>query len=35
MAAGISGTVMNGSDIVEAMDADQPAKKRGPYKKSA
>ena len=33
MAAGISETVMNWSDIVEAMDADQPAKKRGPYKK--
>jgi IS1 family transposase len=35
MAAGISETVMNWSDIVEAMDADQPAKKRGPYKKTA
>jgi IS1 family transposase len=34
MAAGISETVMNWSDIVEAMDADQPSKKRGPYKKS-
>ena len=34
MAAGISETVMNWSDIVEAMDADQPAKKRGPYKKT-
>jgi len=33
MAAGISETVMNWSDIVEAMDADQPAKKRGAYKK--
>lgn len=33
MAAGISETVMNWSDIVEAMDADQPAKKRGRYKK--
>jgi IS1 family transposase len=35
MAAGISETVMNWSDIVEAMDADQPAKKRGSYKKTA
>jgi IS1 family transposase len=34
MAAGISETVMNWSDIVKAMDADQPAKKRGPYKKA-
>ncbi len=34
MAAGISQTVLNWSDIVEAMDADQPAKKRGPYKKT-
>lgn len=34
MAAGLSDTVMNWSDIVEAMDADQPAKKRGPYKKA-
>lgn len=34
MAAGISETVMNWSDIVEAMDADQSAKKRGPYKKT-
>jgi hypothetical protein len=25
---------MNWSDIVEAMDAEQPAKKRGPYKKT-
>jgi hypothetical protein len=33
MAAGISETVMDWSDIVEMMDADQPAKKRGPYKK--
>jgi IS1 family transposase len=33
MAAGISETVMDWSDIVEATDADQPAKKRGPYKK--
>jgi IS1 family transposase len=35
MAAGLSQTVMNWTDIVEAMDADTPAKKRGPYKKSA
>ena len=34
MAAGISETVRNWSDIVEAMDVDQPAKKRGPYKKT-
>lgn len=34
MAAGISETVMNWSDIVEATDADQPAKKRWPYEKS-
>ena len=34
MAAGISETVMNWSDIVEAMDADKPAKKRGPYRKT-
>ena len=34
MAAGLSDTVMDWSQIVEAMDADQPAKKRGPYKKS-
>jgi hypothetical protein len=34
MASGLSETVMDWSDIVEAMDADQPAKKRGPYKKS-
>ena len=25
---------MNWTDIVEAKDADQPAKKRGPYKKT-
>lgn len=35
MAAGLSQTVMNWTDIVEAMDADVPAKKRGPYKKRA
>lgn len=34
MAANISETVMSWSDIVEAMDADQPAKKRGPHKKA-
>jgi IS1 family transposase len=34
MAAGLSETVMDWSDIVEAMDADTPAKKRGPYKKA-
>ena len=34
MAAGISKTVMDWSDIVEMMDADQPTKKRGPYKKA-
>ncbi|MGA2411413.1 MAG: IS1 family transposase [Candidatus Binataceae bacterium] len=33
MAAGLSQTVMDWSEIVEAMDADVPAKKRGPYKK--
>jgi IS1 family transposase len=33
MAAGLSDTVMTWEQIVEAMDADQPAKKRGPYKK--
>ncbi|MCA3612648.1 MAG: hypothetical protein IOC55_09595 [Methylobacterium sp.] len=35
MAAGLSQTIMGWTDIVEAMDADTPAKKRGPYKKSA
>jgi hypothetical protein len=35
MASGLSETVINWSDIVEAMDTDTPAKKRGPYKKSA
>ncbi|MDE2579651.1 MAG: DDE-type integrase/transposase/recombinase [Hyphomicrobiales bacterium] len=34
MAAGLSDTVMDWTQIVEAMDADQPAKKRGPYKKA-
>jgi len=35
MAAGLSETVMDWTDIVEAMDADAPAPKRGPYKKMA
>jgi len=36
MASELSETVMDWSDFVEAMDADAPpAKKRGPYKKSA
>lgn len=34
MAAGLSKTVMDWAEIVEAMDADHPAKKRGPYKKA-
>ncbi len=34
MAAGLSATVMDWAAIVEAMDADAPAAKRGPYKKS-
>jgi IS1 family transposase len=34
MAAGICDTLMTWEQIVEAMDADQPAKKRGPYKKT-
>ena len=34
MASGLSKTLMSWSEIVEMMDADQPAKKRGPYKKS-
>ena len=34
MAAGLSDTVMDWTDIVEAMDADAPAKKRSPYKKT-
>ena len=33
MAAGLSETVMDWANIVEAMDADTPAKKRGPYAK--
>ncbi len=35
MAAGLSDTVLDWEQIVEMMDADQPAKKRGPYKKNA
>lgn len=34
MAAGLSDTVMAWEQIVEAMDADTPAKKRGPCKKT-
>src|SRR5208337_1618645 len=34
MAAGLCQTVMDWSDIVEAMDADAPSPKRGPYKKA-
>ena len=34
MAAGLSKTVMDWAEIVEAMDADTPAKKRGPYNKA-
>jgi len=33
MVAGISKTVIDWSDILEMTDADQTAKKRGPYKK--
>lgn len=35
MASDLSKTVMSWEDFVEMMDADQPAKKRGPYKKAA
>ena len=35
MAADLSKIVMDWSDFVEMMDADQAAKKRGPYKKAA
>jgi hypothetical protein len=35
MAAGLSETVIDWMDIVEAMDADAPAQKRGSYKKTA
>jgi hypothetical protein len=35
MASGISETVMDSAELVAMMDADQPAKKRGPYRKSA
>ena len=34
MAAGLSETVMDWTDIVDAMDADTLAKKRGSYKKT-
>ena len=34
MAAGLSETVTDWTEIVEAMDADAPAQKRGPYKKT-
>jgi hypothetical protein len=34
MAANVSKTVMNWEDFVALMDADIPAKKRGPYKKA-
>jgi hypothetical protein len=34
MATGISEAIMDWTDIVEAIDADAPTKKRGPYKKS-
>lgn len=33
MAANLSDTLLNWADIVEMMDIDAPAKKRGPYKK--
>ena len=35
MASGLCETVMDRSDIVEAMDANQPVKKRGLYKNQA
>ena len=35
MAANLSESVMDWSDIVEAMDADASAQKRGPYKKAS
>jgi len=34
MAARISEKVMNWTDIIQATDADQPPKKRGPCKKT-
>lgn len=34
MAAGLSETVMDWPDIIEAMDAGQPARKHGPHKKA-
>jgi hypothetical protein len=33
VASGLTETVMDWSDIVEAMDADHPAKKRDSYRK--
>jgi IS1 family transposase len=33
MAAGLSATIMDWSQIIETMDADAPVQKRGPYKK--
>lgn len=33
MAADLSKTVMDWAEIVEAMEADAPVQKRGPYKK--
>jgi hypothetical protein len=35
MAAGLSKTVMSWEDFVAVMDTDQPAKKRGSYKRKA
>ncbi|MGO8801009.1 MAG: IS1 family transposase, partial [Roseiarcus sp.] len=35
MASGVCETVMDWTQIVEAMDADTPAPKRGPYKKTS
>jgi hypothetical protein len=35
MAGGLSETVMDWAQIVEAMDADAPVQKRGQYKKQA
>lgn len=35
MAAGLSDVLLSWADIVAMMDADMPAKKRGPYKKRA
>jgi len=33
-AAGLSAAVMDWTQIVEAMDADTPSKKRGPYQQT-